>query len=157
MIYSEATRGRTFVIRLEDGDILHESIETFARENTISAAALIAVGGADKGSRLVVGPTDGRAKTIEPMELTLPDVYEISGTGTLFPDRNGSPILHMHLACGRKDHAVTGCVRRGVRVWHVMEVILTELTDTKAMRLPDEATGFDLLNPTPSAPPEETA
>ena len=157
MIYSQATRGRTFVIRLEDGDILHESIETFARENSITAAALIAVGGADKGSRLVVGPPDGRAKPVEPMELILHDVYEISGTGTIFPDRDGNPILHMHLACGREDHSVTGCVRRGVRVWHVMEVILTELTNTDAMRLPDEATGFELLNPTPSAPATETA
>jgi predicted DNA-binding protein with PD1-like motif len=156
MIYSQATRGRTFVIRLEDGDILHEAIESFARENTISAAALIAVGGADKGSRLVVGPTDGRAKPVEKMALTLHDVYEISGTGTIFPDRNGNPILHMHLACGRNDHSVTGCVQRGVRVWHVMEVIVTELTDTNAMRLPDDATGFELLNPTPSAPAKET-
>ena len=32
MKYSEAKQGRTFIIRLEDGDILHEKIEEFARE-----------------------------------------------------------------------------------------------------------------------------
>jgi predicted DNA-binding protein with PD1-like motif len=32
MKYSEAKPGRIFVLRLEDGDILHESVETFARE-----------------------------------------------------------------------------------------------------------------------------
>ena len=38
MKYSEAKQGRVFIIRLEDGDILHESIEAFAREHSIKAA-----------------------------------------------------------------------------------------------------------------------
>ena len=29
MKYSEAKQGRVFIIRLEDGDVLHESIEAF--------------------------------------------------------------------------------------------------------------------------------
>lgn len=45
MRYSEAKQGRVFVIRLEDGDVLHESIEAFAREHEIQAAGLIALGG----------------------------------------------------------------------------------------------------------------
>ena len=84
MKVSEAKMGRVFVIRLEDGDILHEE---------------------------------------------------------------GNPILHMHLACGRGDQTITGCVRRGVKVWHVLEIILTELTGTRAVRRPDTATGFNLLSP----------
>jgi len=32
----------------------------------------------------------------------------------------------MHMACGREEETITGCVRRGVRTWHVLEVILTE-------------------------------
>ena len=31
MKYSEAKPGRIFVIRLEDGDIVHEAIESFAK------------------------------------------------------------------------------------------------------------------------------
>jgi predicted DNA-binding protein with PD1-like motif len=53
----------------------------------------------------------------------------------------------MHVACGRGGQAVAGCVRRGVRTWHVLEVILQELTDTAAARLPDPDTGFELLQP----------
>lgn len=34
-----------------------------------------------------------------------------------------------------------------VTTWHVLEVIVTELTGTQAARLPDTATGFDLLQP----------
>ena len=147
MKYSEAKQGRIFVIRLEDGDILHETIEGFAREKDIKAASLIALGGADKGSRLIVGPEDGRAPKIVPMSHVLDDVHEISGTGTLFPDDEGRPALHMHIACGREDKTVTGCVRDGVKVWQVMEVILYELLDSSASRIPDKATGFKLLRP----------
>ena len=147
MKYSEARQGRVFIIRLEHGDVLHETVETFARDRGITAAALIAVGGADAGSRLVVGPADGSANPVEPMELSLQDVHEVTGSGTIFPGENDDPILHMHLACGREDRTTTGCVRRGVRVWHVMELVLFEIVDTKARRVTDPSVGFQLLIP----------
>lgn len=147
MKYSEARQGRVFVLRLEDGEILHATVEAFAREHALRAAALIVLGGADRGSRLVVGPEQGRSTPVVPMEQVLGDVAEIAGVGTLFPDAQGAPVLHMHVACGRGHETVTGCVRRGVRTWHVLEVVLWELLDTSARRLPDPATGFALLNP----------
>ena len=147
MRYSQAKQGRTFIIRLEDGDIVHEEIEKFAREKSIKAAALIILGGADKGSKLIVGPEHGRREPIIPMEHILDNVHEIAGTGTIFPDENGKPVLHMHMACGRKTSSVTGCVRKGVTVWHVMEVILFELVDTTAVRAFEPTTGFELLKP----------
>lgn len=147
MKYSEAKRGRTFVIRLEDGDIVHEEIERFAREHSISAGTLIIIGGADEGSRLVVGPEDGHAEPVVPMEHVFENVHEVAGTGTLFPDEDGNPVLHMHMACGRNASTVTGCVRCGVKVWHVMEVVLFELVDSTAVRKFDDAIGFQLLEP----------
>ena len=135
------------MIRLEDGDILHECIEKFAHENGVEAGFLIAVGGADKGSKLVVGPEKGRAKSINPMEYILDEVHEITGTGTLFLNEKGEPKLHMHVACGRKDTTKTGCVREGLKVWHILEVVLFELTETKAKRITDMKTGFELLEP----------
>ena len=116
MKYSEAKHGRIFVIRLEDGDIVHDEIERFAREKSIGAAGLIIVGGADQESKFVVGPEEGRATPVVPMEHVLDEVHEIAGVGTLFPDDAGNPVLHMHMACGRGDRAVVGCVRAGVRV-----------------------------------------
>ena len=147
MKYSEAKQGRTFVIRLEDGDIIHEELEEFARVHSINAAAVIAVGGADEGSKLVVGPEQGRSATIMPIEHVLGDVHEISGVGTIFPDKDHNPVLHMHIACGREESTVTGCVRRGVKVWHLLELILFELLDSSASRIFDEQTGFELLEP----------
>ena len=147
MQHSEAKAGRVFVIRLEDGEILHEALEAFAKKHQIRAASLIAVGGIDKGSVLIVGPEQGRASPIVPLKETLEEVHEVTGTGTIFPDDTGEPMLHMHLACGRKGHTVVGCGRHGVRVWHVLEVVLTELTGTNASRRLEPASGFKLLQP----------
>jgi predicted DNA-binding protein with PD1-like motif len=147
MRYSQAQPGRIFTIRLEDGDILHECIEALARREGVRAGALIALGGADTGSRLVVGPESGRATPIVPMDHYLPEVHEVSGVGTLFPNEQGEPILHMHLALGRNDKGLVGCVRRGVKVWHVLEVILWELTESRAKRRLEAASGFELMQP----------
>lgn len=147
MKYSEAKSGRVFVLRLEDGDVVHEVIESFARKQGIMAASMIVLGGADAGSTIVTGPEQGRAPIIVPKTRVLDNVHEVAGTGTLFPDEAGTPVLHLHMACGRGGSTITGCVRNGVRVWHVMEVILYELLDSTGKRKKDRATGFDLLVP----------
>ena len=49
MKYSAAEHRRLFVVRLEDGDILHEYLEQFAEEQGIKAAEIIVLGGADRG------------------------------------------------------------------------------------------------------------
>jgi predicted DNA-binding protein with PD1-like motif len=145
---SQTRPGRVFVIRLEHGDIIHECLERFAAENGITHAALTLHGGADAGSLLVTGPRDGKSPPpIEPQTTTLDYVHEVVGAGTIFPDQTGVPILHVHLACGRGKETITGCIRTGVKTWHVLEVVLTELLDSTARRLPDEKSGFDLLVP----------
>jgi predicted DNA-binding protein with PD1-like motif len=147
MKFSEANTGRIFIIRLEDGEVVHETIERFAGERGIRSAALIVLGGADTGSKLVVGPEEGRSEKISPMRFILENVHEMAGAGTLFPNEKGVPVLHMHAACGRNGSTVTGCVREGVKVWHVMEVILFELAGSSAVRSLDPKTGFELLQP----------
>jgi len=147
MKYTEAQRGRVFVLRLEDGEIIHEVIEKFAKEKKIEAAGVNIVGGVDKGSILIVGPENGRAAKIKPMELVLENEHEATGVGTLFPNSKGEPILHMHVSCGRKDKSITGCVRKGVKVWLVLEVIIWEITNCKSKRVLEGNTGFELLQP----------
>ncbi len=147
MKYTEGTTGRAFVLRLEDREIVHSTIESFAREHYISSASVSVVGGVDKGSVLVVGPEHGRSDEISPVCFTLEETHEATGTGTIFLNEQGEPILHMHICCGRGDRTVTGCVREGVYVWHILEVIISELTGIKAVRKPDKKTGFELLEP----------
>jgi predicted DNA-binding protein with PD1-like motif len=147
MKYSEARQGRIFILRLEDGETVHEVIEQFAIDQDIAAASLIIVGGADEGSRLVVGPKKDRGLPLEPLKLQLEQVHEVAGTGTLFRDEDNTPLLHMHMACGREGKATVGCIREGVKVWHVMEVIIQELLGTSAKRIVEEPLGLKLLRP----------
>ena len=44
------------------------------------------------------------------------------------------PVLHMHISAGRSDASATGCIRRGVKVWGMLEVIIIELTKTQASK-----------------------
>ncbi len=146
MEWCGAKRGRCFVLRLETGEVIHEAIEEFCRREGIGAATVSVVGGVDAGSRLIVGPEDGGAERIVPLELTLQAVHEAHGNGTIFPDQEGQPILHLHLSCGREGRTITGCARRGVRVWLVMEAVIDEIVAHSATRRMDPATGFKLLS-----------
>ncbi len=147
MKFSQAQQGRTFILRLEDGDNVHEVIEQFAVDQGIRAATLIIIGGADDGSRLVVGPEEDRGLPLNPIKRTLTNAHEVTGTGTIFEDEDGTPLLHMHMACGREGATTTGCIREGVKVWHVMEVVLFELVETTAKRVVEEPLGLKLLRP----------
>ena len=146
MKYSTASLGRALVIRLEDGDVVHECIEEAARAEGIARAAVLLLGGADGGSRVVVGPEDGRAADIVPMERVLHDVHEMVGAGTLFPDGAGRPVLHLHASFGRDTAVTTGCIRNGVRTWVVGEAVVIELVGSTATRREDQSTGFELLD-----------
>jgi len=147
MKYSTAEQGRVFTIRLEHGEVVHEEIEKFARDHNIKSAALIVVGGAGKNSKFVVGPDNSDARPIDPMLHQLEGVHEVAGTGTLFPDENGAPTLHMHMAAGRNDKAVTGCIRSGVIVWQILEIVFFELVDSTGQRVMDKELGFNVLVP----------
>lgn len=147
MQYSEATTNRVFILRLEEGEILHEQIETVVKQKNITTALLQVVGGVNTGSVLVVGPEDAMARPVIKQKITLTNVYESTGTGTIFPDEDGNPMMHLHLACGRGDRALTGCASDGIIIWQVMEVIITELTNCSAKRVLDASTGFKLLIP----------
>lgn len=144
---SEGRLGRVLVIRLDEGDVLHECVEKAAIVWNIERATVIALGGADSGSRLVVGPKNGKAKDIEPMIAELDGEMEIAGVGTLFPDEDGNPSLHMHASCGRAGRSVTGCVRAGVKTWLVQEVVMIEMLGLSSRRVMDEKSGFKLLEP----------
>ena len=145
MKYSEARLGRVLVVRLEDGDVVHSCLEQAARAEGIARAAVLLLGGAGAGSRLVVGPDDPAADPIVPLERVLTGVHEMAGVGTLFPDEAGTPRLHLHAAFGRDDRVMAGCIRKGVTTWVIGEAVIIELVGSDARRAVDPGTGFELL------------
>lgn len=145
MKFTEAKLGRIFVLRLHDGDHFPDVLENFAAEKRIAQAVCFFVGGAKENSRVVVGPKDGEAIPPEPMVTLLRGVHEACGVGTVFADEEGKPKLHMHASFGRNDSTVTGCVRMGVDVWRIGEVVVLELKGGKVLRAKDKETGFEFL------------
>ena len=145
MQFTEAKLGRIFVLRLHDGDRLPDVLESFAAEKNISSALCFFLGGAKENSRVVVGPKNGYAIPPEPMVTLLNGVHEACGVGTIFADEEGKPKLHMHTSFGRDENTVTGCVRLGVDVWQIGEVIVIELTEAQARRVIDKKTNFEFL------------
>ena len=145
MQYSEGRLGRIFILRLEEGDRLNDSIEAFAREQQLSHGLAFFLGGSGDGSKMVVGPEAGRENII-PMIHTLQGSQEVLALGTLIPNESGAPVLHMHAAAGREGQATVGCTRAGLEVWLIGEVVLLEILDAgAAQRQKDPATGFQLL------------
>lgn len=145
MDYTEENLGRIFVLRLHQNEVLHEEIEKFAVQKKIKSALCFFLGGAEDKSKVVVGPKDGTAMPPQPMVTLLLGVHEGCGVGTIFTDEAGAPKLHMHASFGRNDNAVTGCVRMGVNVWQIGEIVILELTGGSAKRAKNKVTGFELL------------
>jgi predicted DNA-binding protein with PD1-like motif len=146
MKYDQGSIGRVFVLRLEDGDVVNDTIEAFARDHDISHAVAFYVGGTAGGSRLVVGPDATRDDAMVPLVYTLTGARETFAFGTLAPDENRMPSLHMHAAAGREGDATVGCTRAGLETWLIGEVVLIEITGSRALRRRDPATGFQLLD-----------
>lgn len=145
MRYTEGTIGRAFILRLEDGEVLNDTIEAFARSKGVARASVSFLGGSSDGSKVVVGPDAERTDTIVPLVQDLAGHREVLAVGTLIPNAAGDPVLHLHAAAGRDGDATVGCTRAGVQVWLVGEVVIREILGTSAMRMPDASTGFELL------------
>jgi predicted DNA-binding protein with PD1-like motif len=141
---SQGKIGRVFVVRLEDGDVVPACLERFAAEKGITVGQVILIGGIGSG-QVVVGPRDSAEMPPEPMLLPVDAAREVVGVGIIAPDKSGKPNLHIHAALGRSGQTLTGCLRPGVKTWVVGEAIIYEILGAKAARLPDKASGFDLL------------
>jgi predicted DNA-binding protein with PD1-like motif len=145
MQYTEGKMGRIFILRLEDGERLNDTLEAFARQQNLAHALAFFLGGAASGSMVVVGPDAERTDEVVPLLHELIGSQEVLAVGTLIPNEAGQPVLHMHAAMGREGQATVGCTRAGVDVWLVGEVVLLEIVGTAAQRRKDPATGFQLL------------
>jgi len=142
----EGRIGRVFVMRLDDGDVVPECIERFAEEKGVSVGQAILVGGIGGGD-VVVGPRRSEERPPEPMLLPIDGAHEVVGVGVLAPGEDGKPALHIHAALGRAGQTMTGCLRHGVTTWLVGEVILFEILGADMVRIQDEKSGFELLEP----------
>ena len=145
MQYTEGRMGRVFVLRLEDGERLNDTLEAFARDHHLAHALAFYLGGSATGSQVVVGPDAEPHRCRCAPGPHAQGSQEVLALGTLIIDEAGAPVLHMHAAAGREGQATVGCTRAGVDVWLVGEVVLLEILGPEARRRKDPKTGFQLL------------
>ena len=121
-----------------------DCLEKFAAEKGIKAGQVILIGGIG-GGQVVTGPRNSNEMPPNPIFLPVDGAHEVVGAGIIAPDKDGKPVLHIHASLGRAGRTLTGCLRPGVKTWLVGEAIIYEITGTKARRLPDTKSGFDLM------------
>jgi len=148
MKYSEAKIGRVFVVSVEDGERLPDALEAFAREKNLTHG-LVAMLGALQDGELVAGPADPEARPISILTSLVGQPHDAAVLGTIFPDEQGHPVVHLHGVLARGERVSMGCLRLGVHVWQVAEVVVLELSGTKAVRRFDPEVGFSRLAPDP--------
>ena len=94
MRFTEGTVGRVFILRLEDGEVLNDTIEAFAREHDVSHALVTYLGGSADGSKVVVGPDAARPDAVIPLTHAMEGIREVLALGTLSPMRRATRTAH---------------------------------------------------------------
>ncbi len=142
MEYRKGTIGRIFSVRFDEGDFfLEEMIELIRKEN-IRAGWFHVLGGLREAD-VVTGPREPTMPP-EPVWREVRGAREVLGTGTVFWDEN-EPKIHLHAAMGHHGDTLTACVRKGTKVYLVLEVMIIEMEGIEATRPWYEKGGFNRL------------
>jgi predicted DNA-binding protein with PD1-like motif len=142
---------RNFVIALESGDRVIESITRFGRQERLAGAEFTAIG-ALASAKLAYFNWETKdydeIQVDEQVELlslngrvTLPE-----GADPAAPDFDGDPHLHVHCVLGRRDGTTVGGHLMEAEVRPTCEVFLTELP-THLARRRDPESGLPVIDP----------
>ncbi len=142
MKYTKGSLGRVFLLKFEDNDILIDCLSLFVTKERIKAATMIFIGALRKGD-LVTGPKKPVIPP-QPNKVSFKDGWEVMGIGTIFVNAKG-PQIHIHGSMGKKNKALTGCLRGKSKVFLVIEAVVLELKGIKATKDIDPQTGLNLL------------
>ena len=124
--------GRTFVLRMERGDLLREQIAELCRANGVSNAVVVSgIATFDIVNVQMTNTTDypigyDVLRLTEPLELASMD-------GTII---SGEPHIHGVLGSGSKTYA--GHLLDGCRILYLGEVVIQEIAGIELERKPDE-------------------
>jgi len=143
MQYSEGSLGRVFVLRMDHGEDLIESLQKFLKEKKIESCTALFLG-ALKDGRAVTGPTSPVIPPTPNFE-AYDSAWEVFGMATVYPSVQG-PNLHIHSAMGRGRQSLTGCIRDMAGVYLVVEAVLFEICGLAAERVWDEKMRLCLLS-----------
>jgi uncharacterized protein len=141
--YSEGKLERVFMLRIDDGEDLIESILEFVQRKDLKSCIGLFIGALRDG-KAVTGPESAILPPEQHFESYL-SAWEVFGMITIFPSMAG-PKIHIHSSLGRGREALVGCLRDSASVYLVNEVVIFEFTGIDARKVLDERIGLYLLN-----------
>jgi predicted DNA-binding protein with PD1-like motif len=142
MEYRTGTIGRVFSVRFDEGDYFLEELITLIKKENIRNGWFHLLGGLREAD-VVTGPKEPTMPP-EPVWREVRGAREVLGTGTIFWDAD-EPKIHLHAAMGHHDDTLTACVRKGTKVYLVLEVMIIEMEGIDATRPWFKKGGFNRL------------
>lgn len=131
MEYQAGNTGRVFYIRLDDGEDLHAGITELVSKENVRCAWFHVFGGLRRAG-VVIGPREP-VMPPEPVWKDVNDTREVVGTGSVFWD-DDKPLIHLHAAMGHHGETLTGCVRKDIKVYLILELMLVEVVGIDVTR-----------------------
>jgi len=123
--------GSTWLLRLDDGQDLFETLGAFATREDVRAGAVAF--GIGMFRRATVGYWDGGQ--YRPRELTVP--HEVVGLHGTIARADGKPSIHLHAALAGPEHALVG--------GHLMAATVGSLQELLVVTFPGRAFGRPLV------------
>jgi predicted DNA-binding protein with PD1-like motif len=132
--------GSTYIIRLDAGEKIVESLRSLCEQDKITAGFLNGLGAVSEAE---LGWFDRDAKDYRVLRVQEPcEIISLYGNVSVF---DGHPFLHCHIALGSRAFGVRGGHLREAVVSATCEITLTRFFD-EIERKKDDETGLYLLD-----------
>jgi hypothetical protein len=131
--------GRTYLVRLEQGEDVTDSLKRFADSYRIGFAAIRAIGTFE---RVTLGYYDVEAKAYQNEPLDEP-VEVLNLTGNISRDADGERLLHAHVTVGLPDYTTRGGHLVEATVGPTLELVV-DTEPAVIRRRQDSHTGLQL-------------
>ena len=137
--------GTHWMLRLDDGQDLFETLSGFARREDLRAAFVVA--GIGMVRRATIGYWDGTR--YQPHEITVP--HEVVALHGSIARADGAPSIHLHIAAAGPDHRVVGGHLMQATVGALGEILLETFPGRTFGRPMNESFGLRMLDLEPGA------
>ncbi|MHA1819435.1 MAG: PPC domain-containing DNA-binding protein [Promethearchaeota archaeon] len=133
--------GRVFVLRLDEGDDVVDSLKKFVKDNKIKGGFFKGIGALNKATILYY---NSETKKYDPH--TYEEDFEVTGLLGNIAWNGDEPIIHPHITLGRKDNsALAGHCGQPSIVSVTLEIYIVEV-DTEVHRAHNDKWDLVLLD-----------
>lgn len=139
--FSTREIGRVFVLRLDQGDLVLDSIkELIAREGIKDAVVVSAIGTLDRCTLHMVMTTG--YPPVEHFEHREDEPLELASIDGIIAD--GEP--HLHAVVSDSEKAYSGHLEEGCRVLYLAEIVIVEINSLNLTRVRNEKNILKLIS-----------